>query len=93
MSTPTSQKVVERYDVIKARIQQAIEYLSTIENPNISAVAREFFVPRRRLQDRYNGIPSRNERLASNRKLTEAEELAVCKYIDRLDKMGSDTAS
>jgi hypothetical protein len=79
----------EKYAEIEGRIEQACEKLYQCSNPNISAVAREFEVPRSRLQARWNGRQSKQQRPAANKKLTDAQELAVCLYLDRLDAIGT----
>ncbi|KAA8911523.1 hypothetical protein FN846DRAFT_412563 [Sphaerosporella brunnea] len=76
----------ESYESVETRIQAAIEVLRARgeENPNIAAAAREFKLPPQRLRARWGGRHSKKTRPASNRKLTEEQELAVCLYLDRL---------
>ena len=79
----------ESYSEIESRIQEALDALSKRDKPNIAAAAREFRVPEQRLRARWNGCLSKQERPAANRKLSEALELAVCRYLDRLDAVGT----
>jgi len=60
-----------------------------VEKPNIAGVAREFEVPESCLRARWNGRQTRSRRAAVNRRLTKAEELAVCMYLNRLDTIGT----
>jgi transposase-like protein len=83
--TPTT--MPESYAEIEDRIEQACEKLYQCPNPNISAVAREFQVLQARLKARRNRRQSKQQRPAVNRKLTDAQELAVCLYLDRLDSI------
>jgi len=85
--TPTA--MPESYAEIEDRIEQAYEKLYQCSNPNISAVAREFQVPRARLKARWNGRQSKQQRPAVNRRLTDAQELVICLYFDRLHSIGT----
>ena len=44
-------------------------------------------MPRGRLRYRHDGRPPKAGQPAANTKLTEPEEKAVCRYIDRLDRI------
>lgn len=81
--------MTESYDEIEARITLACEELSEYAKPNVAAAAREFEVPETRLRARWNGRQTKVDRPAANRKLLEEEELAVCLYLRRLDKIGT----
>ena len=85
ISTPTTQ-ITESYAVVESRITQAIDILR--QRSNIAAAACEFFVPEWRLRARWNDQQSRFERPAASRKFSDAQELAVCQYLDRLDEIG-----
>ena len=88
----------ETYSAAESRITQVIEILhkrlsdegslDSDKKPNISAIAREFCVSESRLRARWKGRQSKQERPAANQKLREDRELAVCQYLDRLDKIG-----
>ena len=81
--------ISEPYHVIESRITQGIDILlQRGGKPNISAAAREFNVPEQRFRARWNGRKSKQDVVPWNRKLKEHEELAVCSYLDRLDKVG-----
>ncbi|KAJ5556073.1 hypothetical protein N7513_003715 [Penicillium frequentans] len=71
----------ESYQVIEARIQEAIEEISVQKKPNIAKTARDFSA-------RLNGRVSRSERLPAGRKLDATQEEAICKYIDYLESLG-----
>ena len=79
------------YESVETRIQEAITVLKKRgeDNPNIAAAAREFNLPRRRLSRRWQGQNSKQTRQPTNRKLNEAQELALCLYLDRLDEIGT----
>ena len=55
---------------------------------SIRTIAREFNVGRSALTNRLHGGRSRSTRPPTNRTLTEAQELAICHYIQRLDQRG-----
>ena len=80
--------ITEPYHVVESRIIQGVDILQQGGKPNFSAAAREFSVPLQRLRARWNGRRSKQEVVPWNRKLNEHEELAVCTYLDRLDKIG-----
>src|SRR5207302_4252005 len=82
-------KVVEIYSEVEARIQSALETLERAEKPNIAGTAHEFDVPVSRLRGRWKGRQSRDRRPPPNRRLSEPEELAVCQYLERLDRIGT----
>ena len=79
----------ETYTDIEARIQAACLKLSELEKPNIAAIAREYSIPEQRLRARAAGQPSRSQRVVGNKRLSEAEELAVCLYLRPLDSIGT----
>ena len=86
---PTTTTIAEPYHAIENRITQGIDILlQRGGKPNISATAREFKVPEQRFRARWNGRKSKQEVVPWNRKLKEHEELAVCTYLNRLDKIG-----
>ena len=78
----------ESYKIIESRIQEAIVTLSQSEKPNVAKTAHDHKVPEDRLQNRWKGRLARTERPAANKKLNEEQEIAVCRYLDRLDKIG-----
>lgn len=79
----------KRFDRLKmeSRIQEALAYLADFPHAKVATVAREFGVSRDRLQVRRRlaGIGPLESRPVTNTKLTAPEEVAVCRYIDRLD--------
>ena len=70
---------------MEARTQEALAYLRVFPEAKIRHVAREFGVSRDRLRRRMQGIGPLESRLVTNTKLTAPEEVALCRYIDRLD--------
>lgn len=76
------------YGQIEERIKQAVNDLGTQSKPNIAATARKFDVPRQRLQHRFKGNPSKIESGGQNKKLSEAQEKAICQFLDHLDSNG-----
>ena len=77
------------FAAIEARITEACCKLAESQRPNIAHIAREFEVPESRLRARWNGRQTQGSRPAVNKRLTEAEELAVCMYLKRLDTIGT----
>jgi hypothetical protein len=72
---------------IEERVNNAIQYLKTNPAATKRAVAKKFNISRHRLHRRMSGALPKGGRHASNAKLSEPEEVALCRYIDRLDKM------
>ena len=79
----------QNYAVIEERIQNAFKEWKELKKPNIAKLARSFKVPEARLRARIEGRPSRSECGATNRLLSESEELAICLYLKRLDTIGT----
>lgn len=73
------------YLEIEEVIRNAITYHHANPERPIKQVARDFGVPYSRLFARINGRIGRHERPAAGKKLTEAQEAALCGYIDQLD--------
>ena len=72
---------------MEARIQEALEYMADFPEAKLATVAREFGVPRSRLRYRREGRPPKAGQPAANTKLSGPEEMALCRYIDRLDNI------
>lgn len=72
---------------IESRIQSALLDLEDQNKPNIKGYARAHNLPYQRLLARYNGRKSRYERKPAGRKLDEAQESALCRYLDYLDSI------
>jgi hypothetical protein len=86
---------IQSYQSIETRIQAAIDAIDAISErgdviPNITAVASEFNVPPQRLRARWLGRQSRSDRPATNRTLTDEQELAVwfAEFKEVCDKYG-----
>ena len=73
------------YRAIEDRINEAIDSIHDGWYTNCAAAAREYDVPLRRLQRRWNGSGSRSTHAGTNKALIEAQEQAICEYIARLD--------
>ena len=56
------------YGQIEERIKKAVDDLQTKSKPKIAATSRKFDVPRRRLQYRFKGNPSKIESEGQNKK-------------------------
>lgn len=69
----------------EASISEALEYISQNPGAKVATVARKFGLKRSRLRSRLDGHIAAAGRRAANTKLSEAEEKAICRYIDRLD--------
>lgn len=69
------------------RLQEAIGFIVAAELTNISEVADNYDVNRRTLANRLKGQQPRSARTAPHSLLTEAEEAAICHYIERLDRI------
>ena len=77
------------YEKVEACIQETIAFISHHENTiSIAEIAEKFDVPLRQLHNHLNRVSSRIGHVGTNRKLSEAEEDAVCGYVDRLNKLG-----
>ena len=72
---------------MEGKIQEALRYIEEFPRAKIAKVAREFGVPRGRLRSRLEGHSSLSDRLPTHAKLTVPEEKALCRYIDRLDRI------
>ncbi|KAK4233410.1 hypothetical protein C8A03DRAFT_48036 [Achaetomium macrosporum] len=70
---------------MEVRIQDAVEYISANLDASVAAVAREFAVPRGRLRRRLAGTGPKTGHSPTHTKLSAPEEVALCRYIDRLD--------
>lgn len=78
----------DTYHDIESRITDAIIELDIRENPNVAAVARQFEVPATRLRSRWKGRKSKTERGGHNKALSEAQESAICQYLENLNGGG-----
>lgn len=72
---------------LEARIQEAVLAYQQKSEPNISSIAREFQVPYQRLRHRLQGIKAQKGLPGQHHKLSDAQETALCRYIDRLDRI------
>ena len=76
------------YGQIEEKIKKAVDDLQTQSKPNIAATAQKFDVPRQRLQSRFKGKLSKIDSGGQNKKLSEAQEKAICQFLDHLDSNG-----
>jgi hypothetical protein len=78
----------DSYKDIEEQISIALQAIETSEAPNISAAARQFNIPRQRLYHCFHGRPAKTNLPGFNRRFNNEEERALCRYLDRLDRMG-----
>ncbi|KAF1948093.1 hypothetical protein CC80DRAFT_556698 [Byssothecium circinans] len=76
------------YAEIKSRISQCLQNLPADKKPNISALAREWHIPRSRLEARYQGRISRQDRPGPSQRLNPIQEMALKLYIQHCDTIG-----
>jgi hypothetical protein len=76
------------YHEIEERIGEAVAHIQKNPHSNISKIAREFDVPCQRLRYRLKTGKSKITENGQNKKLSPAEELALCHFLDRLDATG-----
>ncbi|OAQ57651.1 tc5 transposase DNA-binding domain-containing protein [Pochonia chlamydosporia 170] len=72
---------------MEGRIQETLQYIGEFPHAKIATVAREFGVPRGRLRYGLEGRTALSDRPPTHAKLTVPEEKALCRYIDRLDRI------
>ena len=73
---------------VEQRIADACAAARAQDNPNISALAREFGVPHQRVRYRLSGRVPLNQRRNSPKTLDDTQEKAVIQWIRRIDSMG-----
>jgi hypothetical protein len=74
---------------IETRVQLAVDEMQALEStPIISDFAQKYDVPYQRLQGRLYGTLAKSDLIPGNRRFSEIEEKAICRYLDRLDKLG-----
>ena len=76
-----------RDSTVELRVNKALEYLGMYLGAKPTTVARQFSIPRARLLRRLDSILPRAGIPATNTKLSKLEESALCRYIDRLDRI------
>lgn len=84
---PTTIPMPDSHHYMEARISEAIQSLNRQRKPNIAKTVKEFRVPSR-LRNRWNGRRPKNKVVSHNRSLSEAQELAICQYLDHQDRGG-----
>jgi hypothetical protein len=73
---------------LEVRIQEALKALDIDPKRSIRSVAMEFKVPRTTLAYRRQGrLPRTTAHSQKTTKLSSAQEIALCRYIDRLDRI------
>ena len=82
---PPTTMITEPYDVVTQGIDILLQRGG---KPNIAAAEREFNVPVQRLRARWSGRRSKQEVVPWGGRLGGHGGLAVCTYLDRLDKVG-----
>ncbi len=71
--------------VVENRINDVLHALSEDLYPSIRATALDFDVPTRTLQRRITGVGPLSSRSPNNKAFSDAQEQAICEYIERLD--------
>ncbi|KAI1159499.1 hypothetical protein F5B18DRAFT_581447 [Nemania serpens] len=72
---------------MEQKVQDALKYLESYPSAKKATVAKAFGVSRNVLLYRLKGLGGPNRPPAANRRLTATEEKAICRYIDRLDRI------
>jgi hypothetical protein len=87
-SPTTSTTMTSIYRQQEDSISEAIASLNGQPCTNIASLAREFGAPERRLRNRYMGAPSKLENNNAVERLSDSQDLAVMKTLDRLEDCG-----
>ena len=77
----------DSYSAIESRMQQACQAAKQRKNTKIVALAREFDVAPSRLRARLQGRPARSDRTITTKRLDDAQEAALVRWINRLDSL------
>ena len=77
-----------KYEKTETRLAAAVLHAQAVEEPIISAIAKEFDVSRFTLSRRLSGRLSRSERPPTNRKMTPEMEKALLRFCTTLEQMG-----
>jgi DDE superfamily endonuclease/Tc5 transposase DNA-binding domain len=85
---PPPPPLPESYAQVEGRVIKACESAWLEISPNLSEYARVYRVPPGRLRRRYAGGVSRQEVGGINKRLSEAQDKALCTYLDTLDELG-----
>jgi hypothetical protein len=86
--TTTACNMSDTYSETEKRIKRALDEMRALESaPVIADFARQYDVPYNRLYRRFHGTPSKSDRVSGNRRFLDVEEKAICRYLDRLDKL------
>jgi len=80
--------MAETYAQVEARIEQIIASINTESKLSERRLAHQHHVPIGRLRSRLAGAPSKSSMGGHNKKLFEAQELALCSYLSRLSRIG-----
>jgi hypothetical protein len=79
----------DTYSEVEKRIQQAVNEIRALEStPMIADFARQYDVPYQRLYARFHGTLAKSDLVSGNCKFSDIEEKALCRHLDRLDKIG-----
>jgi len=76
------------FDFIEECISEALESIPKNKKPNIAALAREYRVLESRLRTRYKGRGTRVNYGGYNKTLSDAQELAVYGFLERMESTG-----
>ena len=73
------------YEAVEHRITKALLSIAYRKSWKFKDLADEFGVPIERLQNCYHGRPAKTKLKGGNRQFSDAQEVALCQYLDRLD--------
>lgn len=79
--------MADDYKDIEDRIQEALDAMEHEDNFKIHAAAKAFNVPYLHLYAYYKGWASWLNCIPTNMRLSDAQELVLCQWIDTLDKL------
>ena len=72
---------------MESRIQEAMAYMAQFPKAKVVTMAQKFGITRGCLRGRLKGAGPLKNRPTNGNRLSEPEELAICRYIDRLNNI------
>jgi hypothetical protein len=79
--------MAQMYEDIEERINKALDIIREESESSIAKFAREFDVLYGRLLARFHGRIPKTERPGANQHFSEAEDLAICAYIEKTNRI------
>jgi hypothetical protein len=80
--------IMNSYNAVEDRISEALASIDPNSKANYTKLAAKFAVPYTRLIKRAKGRCTKSQRQPVNLRLNDAEELALCHYLDALETAG-----